>query len=98
VFCLPPNTTHMCQPLDVTAFHCLKMYWDEECDRFMSTNPGKIVTIYQFSLLFSAAWARAMTPKPSHQDLKQQVSFLSIEGQSKFQEKYRPTQALPWLC
>ena len=63
VFCLPPNTTHMCQPLDVTAFHCLKMYWDEECDRFMSTNPGKIVTIYQFSLLFSAAWARAMTPK-----------------------------------
>ncbi len=63
VFCLSPNTTHMCQPLDVTAFHCLKMYWDEECDKFMSTNPGKIVTVYQFSFLFSAAWVRAMTPK-----------------------------------
>ncbi len=63
VFCLPPNTTHVCQPLDVTTFHSLKAFWDHECDEFMSANPGKIVTLYQFSSLFSATWAKAMVPK-----------------------------------
>ena len=28
VSCLPPHTTHVTQPLDVSAFHSLKIYWD----------------------------------------------------------------------
>ncbi len=63
VFCLPPNTTHACQPLDVTAFHSLKTFWDQECDLYMSSHPGKIVTIYQFSQIFAAAWANGMQPR-----------------------------------
>ncbi|CAI7996987.1 Tigger transposable element-derived protein 6 [Geodia barretti] len=63
VFCLPPHTTHITQPLDVSAFHSLKTYWDSECDKFMSANPGRLITIYQFSSLFSLAWSRAMTPQ-----------------------------------
>ena len=63
VFCLPPNTTHACQPLDVTVFHSLKTYWSEECDRSMSSLPGNIVSIYQFSEVFAAAWEKAMQPR-----------------------------------
>ena len=46
VFMLPPNTTHIAQPLDNTPFKCLKGCWDDECNTYMSENPGKVVTIY----------------------------------------------------
>lgn len=63
VFCLPPHTTHVAQPLDVSAFHSLKVYWDSECDKFMSANPCRLITIYQFSSIFSSAWEKAMIPQ-----------------------------------
>ncbi len=62
VFLLPPNTTHVAQPMDSTCFQVLKHRWDEECNSYMSKNPGKVVTIYQFSELFAAAWRTAMSP------------------------------------
>ena len=62
LFCLPPNTTHVAQPLDVAPFHSLKVYWNHVCDEYMSSHPGKTVTIYDFSWLFAAAWYQAMTP------------------------------------
>ena len=62
VFCLPPHLTHLLQPLDASCFHALKIYWDEACDQFMGSHPGRIVTIYQFSQLFATAWRQAMTP------------------------------------
>ena len=34
VFCLPPHTTHVCQPLDCSFFKPLKDYWREECHKF----------------------------------------------------------------
>ena len=37
--------------------------WDDKCNTYMSENPGKLVTIYQFSELFVAAWQKAMTPR-----------------------------------
>ena len=63
VFALPPNTTHLSQPLDGVCFKALKQCWDEQCNLFMSDNPGKTITIYQFSELFAAAWKKAMTPQ-----------------------------------
>ena len=63
VFALPPNTTHLSQPLDGVCFKALKQCWDEQCNLFMSDNPGKTTTIYQFSELFAAAWKKAMTPQ-----------------------------------
>ena len=62
LFCLPPNTTHVAQPLDVSPFNSLKVHWDHVCDQYMSTHPGKIVTIYEFSQLFAQAWHQAMIP------------------------------------
>lgn len=63
VFCLPPHSTHVSQPLDASCFHALKSYWDEACDHYMSKNPGKIVTVYNFTELFATAWYKAMTPQ-----------------------------------
>ena len=41
-----PNTTHLTQPLDKGP---LKSHWNEECQRYMSRNPGKVVTQYEFN-------------------------------------------------
>ena len=62
VFCLPPNTTHRTQPLDRGPFSPLKRYWREECQLYLSTNPGKVVSYYNFTALFEKAWKKAMTP------------------------------------
>ena len=61
LFTLPPNTTHLSQPLDKGCFGPLKRAWSEVCHRFVTDNPGKLVTRYQFSALFSEAWLRSMT-------------------------------------
>ena len=62
LFCLPPNVTHVAQPLDVTPFNALKVRWDQVCDQYMASNPGKVVSIHVWSRLFSQAWHQAMIP------------------------------------
>ena len=61
LFTLPPNTTHLSQPLDRACFAPLKMEWKKVCHEFMGKNIGKAVSRYSFSELFSEAWMRAMT-------------------------------------
>ena len=61
IFALPPNTTHITQPLDKGCFGPLKACWKEECHNFMSDNPGKVVNRYVFSQLLSRAWSKAMS-------------------------------------
>ena len=63
VFTLPPNTTHLTQPLDKGVFGPLKAIWKETCHSFLVNNPGRCVTKYEFSRLFGEAWMKAMTPK-----------------------------------
>ena len=62
-YCEALTLTHLCQPLDGTCFHSLKTYWDNACDQYMFSNPGSVVTIYQFSQLLSIALSQAMTPR-----------------------------------
>ena len=62
LFCLPPHTPHLAQPLDRTCFSPLKQTWNEECRLYMATNPGKKVNRYNFTQLFARAWEKAMTP------------------------------------
>jgi len=50
VFTLPPNTTHIMQPLDNEA------HWKQVCWDYLSTNPGLVVNRYNFVSLFSKAW------------------------------------------
>ena len=61
LFVLPPNMTHLLQPLDKGGFGPLKVFWREECQRYMSDNPGQYINRYCFSSLFSKAWDRCMT-------------------------------------
>lgn len=63
LFTLPPNTTHLCQPLDKSGFSPLKVKWKEVCHRFLTRNPGKVITLYSFSELFSEAWQASMGMK-----------------------------------
>ena len=62
VFCLPPHTTHVSQPLDISFFRPLKSYWSNACHEYIQKNPGRIITKYQFSPLFSDAWYKAIKP------------------------------------
>ena len=60
LFCLPPHTTHLTQPLDKGCFGPLKAYWKEECHHYMANNRGMVVTRFTFSQVFSRAWCRGM--------------------------------------
>lgn len=50
IFALPPHTTHLTQPLDKSAFACLKKSWRKVCHEFIVSNPGHVVTRYEFSM------------------------------------------------
>ena len=62
VYVLPPNTTHLTQPLDRGCFSPLKTVWKQVCHEFRCKNPGRVVSRFEFSKLFSKAWFEAMTP------------------------------------
>ena len=61
IFPLPPNTTHLTQPLDKGVFGPFKMYWRRVCHDFTITHPGQVVNEYNFCQLFSKAWLESMT-------------------------------------
>lgn len=46
IFCLPPHSTHFTQPLSV--FATLKQCWKEESHKYMTNNPGKVITRFSF--------------------------------------------------
>ncbi len=63
IFSLPPNTTHLTQPLDKGIFGPLKVSWRQVCHEFLLKHPGMRVSKLNFSSLFSEAWVRALTPR-----------------------------------
>ena len=56
LFCLPPHSTHLHQPLDNGTFSALKAAWKRECHHFISTNPGRTLNRRNFSGIFHKAW------------------------------------------
>ena len=63
IFCLPPHTTHEAQPLDVSFFGPLKKHWSCVCHDFIQSSPGKAITRFNFSELFSQAWLKTCLPQ-----------------------------------
>ena len=61
LFVLPPNTTNLTQPLDKGVFSALKMNWRHVCHEFVTQNPGRVVSRYDFSSLFHQAWDNSMS-------------------------------------
>ena len=62
MLCLPPHTTHEAQPLDCGVFGPLKTHWSHVCHAYLQQNPGRLITRFQFSTLFSQAWSAAVSP------------------------------------
>ena len=58
MYTVVPHTTHEMQPLDTAVFGPFKKNWNEECHKFV--HPGKAITKYQFSEIFSEAWLKSM--------------------------------------
>ena len=46
LFVLPPNTTHLTQPLDKGCFGPLKAKWREVCHAYSVNNPGKVICVF----------------------------------------------------
>ena len=61
VFVLPPNTTHLTQPLDKGVFGPFKIHWRRVCHDFQVSHQGKVVNEYNFCCLLSKAWLESMT-------------------------------------
>ena len=61
IFTLPPNTTHLTQPLDKGVFGPFKIHWKRVCHDYQVSHPGRVVNDYNFCTLFSKAWIESMT-------------------------------------
>ena len=56
---LPPNTTHLTQPLDRSCFSPLKAAWREACHNYQSKNPNRTLSIYDFNKVLVKHGAKA---------------------------------------
>ena len=61
IFTLPPNTTHLTQPLDKGVFGPFKAHWKLVCHDYLVSHPGQVINPYNFVRLFSKAWIESMT-------------------------------------
>ena len=55
LFTLPPNTTHLTQPLDKGVFGPFKQHWRRVCHDFKISHPRQVISDYNFCRLFSKA-------------------------------------------
>ena len=56
LFCLPPHSSHLLQPLDVGFFWSLKAAWSKACSGFRASNLGVPVSRESFAQVFREAW------------------------------------------
>ena len=56
IVCLPPQTTHVLQPLDVSYFKSLKSRWDRVNQSYCRGHHGKFVKKTNFTKVFQEAW------------------------------------------
>ena len=56
LYCLPPHSSHITQPLDVGFYGPLKTNWKKAVSSFTLANVGQSVTKYQFAAIFKDAW------------------------------------------
>ena len=93
VIALPPNTTHLLQPLDKGVFSPLKSQWKKVVQSYTAKH-GRAVTRYEFSALFAEAWYSAMTPKNFHGGFKSCGVFpfnrYAIDLPSEQQTSFKP--------
>jgi hypothetical protein len=62
ILCLPPHTTHKLQPLGVSFMYLLNHYHDKALEKWLTNNPGRVVTVFQISHIFNESYMQACTP------------------------------------
>ena len=60
LYCLPPHSSHLLQPLDVGFFRSLKSAWGKECNKYRAKAFGSYVTKEVFSEVFRNAWVSSV--------------------------------------
>ena len=60
LYCLPPHSSHVTQPLDVGLFGALKCNWRKAVNNFQVTHLGLSVTNKTFAQVFKAAWTNTV--------------------------------------
>ena len=61
LLCLPAHTTHVLQPLDVGVFKSFKSHFSKACSKYMSSQPGRVVTTDILASLVAEAWPNSFT-------------------------------------
>ena len=61
LFCLPSNTTHELQPLDVAVFRSFEHHWDQEVLSFWRNRPERVLSKEMFGKTFTSVWTKCMT-------------------------------------
>lgn len=61
ILSFPPHCTHRLQPLDVSVMSPLSTFYTQEVNTWLRNNPGRVVTQFQLSKLFGAAYCKAAT-------------------------------------
>jgi len=59
----PPHTTNKLQPLNVSAYGPLRIFYGSECDSWQLSNPGKTISLYDIGELSGKAIVKALTPE-----------------------------------
>ncbi|CAH1962108.1 unnamed protein product [Acanthoscelides obtectus] len=59
LLCLPPHCSHRLQPLDVSFMGPLNKYYIRAVEKYLRNNPGRALTVFQFSKLFGEAYSEA---------------------------------------
>ena len=60
LYCLPPHSSHLTQPLDVGFFGALKCNWRKTIDSYKIANLGCSVTKETFAHVFNTAWTNTV--------------------------------------
>jgi len=60
LYCLPPHSSHLLQPLDVSVFGPLKVGWKRVASTFTHVS-GRPVNFHNFARLFKIAWHTSIT-------------------------------------
>ena len=62
LLCLPPQTTHILQPLDVGVFKSFKSVFSQACHKYVMKQPGRVVTTDVLASLVGEAWPQSFNP------------------------------------
>ena len=63
IYCLPPNTTHILQPLDVAVFGPLKRVWRRKVKEYKLTMHASKITKHDFPALLSSLFHESVLPE-----------------------------------